>query len=114
MGVLSDKLARWGVLLQDPSMLFWASALLSNLVSNVPAVMLLLPSAPHPASGPILAVSSTLAGKLLVVGSIANIIVLEQAGRLGVAISAKAHVPVGVPVTVLTLVLAYLWLLAIS
>jgi len=81
----------------------------SNLVSNVPAVMLLLPSASHPASGPILALSSTLAGNLLVVGSIANIIVVEQAARLGVEITAKTHARVGVVVTLVTLALAFAW-----
>jgi Na+/H+ antiporter NhaD/arsenite permease-like protein len=90
--------------------LYWASALLSNLVSNVPAVMLLLPSATHPAAGPLLALSSTLAGNLLVVGSIANIIVVDQAAQLGVNISAKTHARVGIPVTGITLALAFLWL----
>jgi Na+/H+ antiporter NhaD/arsenite permease-like protein len=109
MGVFLGKLASWGVALDHPAVLFWASALFSNLVSNVPAVMLLLPSASHPASGPILALSSTLAGNLLVVGSIANIIVVEQAARLGVEITAKTHARVGVVVTLITLALAFAW-----
>ena len=86
------------------------TALLSNLVSNVPAVMLLLPHASHPLAGPILALSSTLAGNLLIVGSIANMIVVEQADALGVRIGWRRHAAVGVPVTLATLALAALWL----
>jgi Na+/H+ antiporter NhaD/arsenite permease-like protein len=72
--------------------------------------MLLLPHASHPLAGPILALASTLAGNLLIVGSIANIIVVEQAGALGVRIGWRRHARVGIPVTLATLVLAALWL----
>jgi len=47
----------------------------------------------------------------LVVGSIANIIVLDQARRLGVEIGWRRHARVGVPVTIATLALAWVWLL---
>ena len=88
-----------------------STAVLSNLVSNVPAVMLLLPHASHPLAGPILALaSSTLAGNLLIVGSIANIIVVEQAGALGVRIGWRRHARVGIPVTLATLAIAAVWL----
>lgn len=91
--------------------LFGVTAAVSNLVSNVPAVMLLLPAAKaHPQAGPILALASTLAGNLLVVGSIANIIVVEQAGRLGVPIGWRDHAKVGMPITLLTLAVAAAWL----
>jgi len=103
-------LAGHGVDLTHPAWLFAASAVLSNLVSNVPAVMLLLPSAVHPLSGPLLALASTLAGNLFLVGSIANLIVVEQAGRLGVAIGWREHLRIGVPVTAVTLGIAALWL----
>jgi Na+/H+ antiporter NhaD/arsenite permease-like protein len=83
---------------------------LSNLVSNVPAVMLLLPTADHPQAGAVLALASTLAGNLFIVGSIANIIVVDQAGRLGVHVSWKQHARIGVPVTAATLALAAGWL----
>jgi Na+/H+ antiporter NhaD/arsenite permease-like protein len=99
-----------GVDLGDGRWLFGVTALLSNLVSNVPAVMLLLPHASHPLAGPILALSSTLAGNLLIVGSIANMIVVEQADALGVRIGWRRHAAVGVPVTLATLALAALWL----
>ena len=91
--------------------LFAFTVALSNLVSNVPAVMLLLPAARSGThAGPALALASTLAGNLLIVGSIANIIVVDQAARLGVKIGWRAHAKVGVPVTLLTLALAAVWL----
>jgi Na+/H+ antiporter NhaD/arsenite permease-like protein len=99
-----------GVDLADARILFPATAVLSNLVSNVPAVMLLLPYASHPLAGPVLALSSTLAGNLLIVGSIANIIVVEQARALGVRVSWREHARVGIPVTLATLALAAAWL----
>jgi Na+/H+ antiporter NhaD/arsenite permease-like protein len=107
---MMGAVARTGVEVSQPAWLFGSTVVLSNLVSNVPAVMLLLPVAKHPLAGPILALSSTLAGNLLIVGSIANIIVVDQAARLGVRISWGRHARVGVPVTVITLAIAALWL----
>jgi len=94
--------------------LFAITAILSNLVSNVPATMLLLPAAsahgdPHLA-GSVLALSSTLAGNLFIAGSIANIIVVNQAERLGVHIGWREHARAGVPVTLATLLIAAGWL----
>jgi Na+/H+ antiporter NhaD/arsenite permease-like protein len=99
-----------GVDIESPPLLFVTAAGLSNLVSNVPAAMLLLPAATHPKSGPLLALSTTLAGNLLVVGSIANIIVIAQAERLGISVGWARHARIGVPVTLLTLTFAALWL----
>jgi Na+/H+ antiporter NhaD/arsenite permease-like protein len=106
----SAALRAGGVDLSDPRHLFPATVLLSNLVSNVPAVMLLLPHATHPLAGPVLALASTLAGNLLIVGSIANIIVVDQARGLGVRIGWREHARVGVPVTLATLAIAAAWL----
>jgi len=90
------------------------SAVLSNLVSNVPAVMLftrLVPQLPHPDLAWLaLAMSSTLAGNLTILGSIANLIVVEGAARHGVRISFMDYLKVGVPVTVVSLALGILWL----
>jgi len=110
--------ARWvadaaaaGLPLDHAATLFGASFVLSNIVSNVPAVMLLLPVAgTHPLGGPLLALSSTLAGNLFIVGSIANIIVVDAAARAGVAIDWRRHAAVGVPVTLATLAVAAGWL----
>ena len=111
---LSTILAGAGIDLHNLPWLFGVTVVLSNLVSNVPSVMLLLPYATAPLAGPLLALASTLAGNLLVVGSIANIIVIDQAGRLGVKISWREHARVGVPVTLATLAFAALWLLLVS
>src|SRR5512143_615520 len=77
MSRLVADLAAAGVHLERPAILFGTTFVLSNVVSNVPAVMLLLPLASHPLAGPLLALVSTLAGNLLIVGSIANIIVVD-------------------------------------
>jgi len=99
-----------GADLTEAPVLFAVTAVLSNVVSNVPAVMLLLPAARDALDGAVLALSSTLAGNLIIVGSIANIIVVDQAARLGVEIDWRRHARVGVPVTLLTLALAAGWL----
>lgn len=96
--------------LEHPTTLFAATFLLSNIVSNVPAVMLLLPVATHELAGPLLALVSTLAGNLLIVGSIANIIVVDAAKRQGIVIDWRMHARVGIPVTALTLAIAAAWL----
>ena len=99
-----------GVDVASPALLFAVTVVLSNVVSNVPAVMLLLPVATHPLAGATLALASTLAGNLFIVGSIANIIVVEQARTLDIRISWREHARIGVPVTLLTLALAAAWL----
>ena len=99
-----------GIDLAHPGWLFVVTPLLSNLVSNVPATMLLLPSAFTPLAGAVLALASTLAGNLLLVGSIANLIVAELAAPLGVVLGWREHARVGIPITLLTLALAGAWL----
>jgi Na+/H+ antiporter NhaD/arsenite permease-like protein len=108
------SLAANGFDLNREGPLFVAGFLLSNLVSNVPAVMLLLPTASGMHAGTVLALSSTLAGNLFIVGSIANIIVVHEAERRGIAIDWRRHARVGVPVTLATLGITavYLWLRA--
>ncbi len=99
-----------GLDLSQPWPLFGATLALSNLVSNVPAVMLLLPGATASTAGPTLALVSTLAGNLLIVGSIANIIVVDAARRAGVVIDWRRHARTGLPVTLLSLAFTALWL----
>lgn len=99
-----------GVDLAHPAWLFAITALLSNIISNVPAVMLLLPVAQTPQDRLLLALASTLAGNLFLLGSIANLIVAEQAARLGVFLTWRKHLRIGLPVTLATFALAALWL----
>jgi Na+/H+ antiporter NhaD/arsenite permease-like protein len=109
-GRVMAELGSSGVDLREPAVLFGTVFALSNVVSNVPAVMLLLPAATHPMAGAVLALASTLAGNLLIVGSIANIIVVDAARRRGILIDWRRHARVGVPVTLATLTLAGAWL----
>jgi Na+/H+ antiporter NhaD/arsenite permease-like protein len=108
---------RWAWLQGDPvGPLSLASAALSNVVSNVPAVLLFkpvvaaMPEAQGETAWLALALSSTLAGNLTVLGSVANLIVVEGARREGVIITFWDYVKAGVPVTVLTLALGVGWL----
>jgi len=94
--------------------LFMTSFVLSNVLSNVPAVMLLLPTTIGEHAGTVLALSSTLAGNLLIVGSIANIIVVNEAARNGIRIDWREHAKLGVPVSAASLMISsfYLWFLS--
>lgn len=96
-----------GADLTRPATLVPTVALLGNLVGNVPAVMLLLPFVGRePATGYALALASTFAGNAVLVGSIANLIVAEQAERLGIRFGFREHLSAGLPVTLISLALA--------
>jgi Na+/H+ antiporter NhaD/arsenite permease-like protein len=92
------------------------SAVLSNVVSNVPAVLLFKPIIPtlptdvQETAWLALAMSSTLAGNLTVLGSVANLIVVENARKEGISITLAEYCRVGVPVTLITLALGIAWL----
>jgi Na+/H+ antiporter NhaD/arsenite permease-like protein len=87
------------------------AALLSNLVSNVPAVLVFKTFVPHladPARAWItLAMASTLAGNLTLLGSVANLIVAQRA-RAEVVITFREYLRAGVPLTILTLAIGVL------
>jgi len=90
------------------------TAVLSNLVSNVPAVLVLKPfvlnlSDPHRA-WLVIAMASTLAGNFTMVGSVANLIVAHRATDRGIAISFWTHFRLGAPLTLATLAFGLLWL----
>jgi Na+/H+ antiporter NhaD/arsenite permease-like protein len=85
------------------------SAILSNLISNVPAVMLLAPFVSSIGSSTVwltLAASSTLAGNATILGAAANVIVAETGERMEVNISFWRFIKVGLPVTVVTLIIS--------
>jgi Na+/H+ antiporter NhaD/arsenite permease-like protein len=95
---------RFGLDRTAPMSIF--TALLSNVVSNVPAVLVFkgfVSRLADPAHAWVtLAMSSTLAGNLTVVGSVANLIVIEKARR-EVEISFWEYAKAGVPLTALSL-----------
>jgi Na+/H+ antiporter NhaD/arsenite permease-like protein len=99
--------------LDRPAVLSAVAAVLSNVASNVPAVLIFKPLVPHLADPRsawlILAMSSTLAGNLTVLGSVANLIVIQKAKRQ-VAISFWEYFRVGLPLTLVTIAVGVLLL----
>ena len=109
------SLERWHALLQSPVVLVSGlSVMLSNLVSNVPAVLLFKPLMEVMPQKELawlsLAMSSTLAGNLTLLGSVANLIVVEYARRSGTDLSFMEYLKVGVPLTALTTLVGVAWL----
>ena len=89
------------------------TTIVSNIVSNVPAVLLLkffIPVSQPELWWKALALFSTLAGNLTITGSIANLIVVEIARRQHVEISARDYFVVGFPLTIVTTAIGALWL----
>ncbi|MDN5271781.1 anion transporter [Chloroflexus sp. MS-CIW-1] len=86
------------------------SVILSNLISNVPAVLLLQGLVPAFADQQrawlTLAATATLAGNLTLLGSVANLIMAELAARWGVRVTFSAYLKVGLPVTILTVIVS--------
>ncbi len=91
-----------------------SSAILSNVISNVPAVLMfksVVPQMPRvEQSWLVLAMATTLAGNLTLLGSVANLIVAESARRRGVRLEFTEYLKVGVPLTLVTLSWGTLWL----
>ena len=114
--------------LLTPDMIAWAkniglddvwrlsgfTAVLSNVMSNVPAVLALRPFIPGLENPErawlVVAMSSTLAGNFTLLGSVANLIVAEKARAEGIEISFMTYLRVGLPVTVLSLAFGIWWL----
>jgi len=105
---LLDYFGRW---VANPIGLLIVTTGLSNLISNVPTVLLLQSFIAQDAtqSWLLLAASSTLAGNLTLFGSVANLIMVEAAGSQGYSLSFWEHLRFGVPLTLITLVVTYLW-----
>ena len=117
----SGMIGRWGAgisaLLESRSTatLVLASLVGSNTIGNVPLVMLMLSVLPDWTAADLhaLALFSTLCGNFLIVGSVANIIAVERARDQGVTIGFADYASIGVPVTLLSLAMAYLWMVFI-
>ena len=87
------------------------STVVSQLVSNVPLTMLLLPilkNVPGDTLWIALAAGSTLGGNLTIIGAVANIIVVEGAAREGIHIGFIEFLKVGAVVTAITIGVAIL------
>lgn len=115
---LLDGMRATGLDLNDPLALYLVGGTLSNIVGNNPAVMLLIPfltpGSQAEALGAALALGTGFSSNLIVFGSLAGIIVVEQAAASGVKISFGEFARAGVPVTVACMVMAAGWIMFIS
>jgi Na+/H+ antiporter NhaD/arsenite permease-like protein len=97
--------------LQSLPVLALVTAALSNLLNNAAAVMLLLNvvDLAHPETAYTLALANSFGGSLLIIGSVSNIIVVQQARASGINISLYDFARLGVPVTLAALGGLILW-----
>ena len=105
-------LAHGGFNLDAPATLALTTAGLSNLINNSAAVMLLLKAVnlSQPATAYILALANSFGGSLIILGSVSNIIVVQQARALGIRISFWDFARLGIPVTLAALVGLLIWI----
>ena len=100
--------------LDDKFVLGAVTAVLSNVVSNVPAVLLLkpfIPNLPDPQRAwLVVAMAATLAGNFTLVGSVANLIVAQRAKARGVELGFWSYFKVGAPLTLATILIGLAWL----
>lgn len=100
---------------RGPAALAGVAIVLSNLVSNVPAVLLFRPVIPHfpnPQQAWLtLAFATTYAGNLTLIGSVANLIVAETAKNRGVHLGFVEYLKAGVPITLLSLTVGIVWMI---
>jgi Na+/H+ antiporter NhaD/arsenite permease-like protein len=93
------------------------ASVLSNIISNVPAVLMLSPIIKEMINPEkiwlTLALSSTFAGNLTLLGSVANLIVVEMARKRGVNIKFTEYLKSGVIITIISLVFGVTWLIFI-
>jgi Na+/H+ antiporter NhaD/arsenite permease-like protein len=110
--IVMNRLGNFGIELHNLYVLTGLSVILSNLFSNVPATMLLIPSLDplELSQWYTLGTSSTFAGNLFLLGSIANLIVVEQASSFNIKISFLQHAAVGIPVTLASLLILIVWI----
>ncbi len=115
-----DWLTELQLLPDQMSVLAPATLIASNTIGNVPATMVFLSLWPFGDPGPLygLAILSTLAGNFLLVGSLANIIMVERAalpgpdGQPGIRVSFADFARAGIPMTLASLAVSCLWLWA--
>lgn len=106
-----QRMAQSGFNLNAPGNLTLTTAVLSNLAGNSAAVMLLLKvvNLAVPATPYILALANSFGGSLIIIGSVSNIIVVQQAHDMGIKISFWDFARLGVPVTIAALAGVLIW-----
>jgi Na+/H+ antiporter NhaD/arsenite permease-like protein len=104
-------LARGGLNLQSPSVLAVVTVALSNLINNSAAVLLLVKvvNVGHPTTAYVLALANSFGGSLIILGSVSNIIVVQQARDLGINISFRDFARLGIPVTLAAMACLLAW-----
>jgi Na+/H+ antiporter NhaD/arsenite permease-like protein len=113
--VTPDVIATVGSLrLDNIAILSGITAVLSNIVSNVPAVLVLktfVAGHAHPQRAwLVIAMAATLAGNFTLVGSVANLIVAQRAKAHGVEVDFWSYFKVGAPLTLVTIAMGVVWL----
>ena len=112
-GFFQDLMQRTGLDLGSVEGLMGGGILISQLVSNVPFVALILPALGQAGAGTAqylaLAAGSTIAGNLLILGAASNIIVLQNAERHGAGFSFWEFARVGIPLTLLQAAVYWVW-----
>ena len=115
-----DQTVQWlghgGFNLNAPLTLAVTTAILSNLINNSAAVMLLLKvvNLAHPTTAYILALANSFGGSLIILGSVSNIIVVQQARALGIKISFWDFAKLGIPVTLASLAALLIWIAMVT
>lgn len=103
-----------GVAINTIPMIFVVSILLSQLISNVPLVALYLPLLQQTAAGTkeiiALAVGSTIAGNMLILGAASNVIIIQNAEKKGETLSFLEFAKIGIPLTILNAFVYWLFL----
>jgi len=111
-----SRLAQGGFDINAPVNLALATAALSNLISNSPAVLLLLKVADlsRPDAAYVLALANSFGGSLIILGSVSNIIVVQQARAMGIKISFRDFARLGIPVTLAALAGLLAWIALVA
>lgn len=115
-----DQTVQWaaakGLHLESSLTLAAVTALLSNLIGNSAAVMLLIKTAnvTQPPAAYVLALANSFGGSLIIVGSVSNLIVVQQARELGIKISFRDFARIGIPVTLAALAGLVIWTIVMN
>ncbi len=110
-GLLQHLIESWDITggLTGIGILHGLSLVLSQIVSNVPYTIFMIPILNNSGDNVLwltLASASTLAGNATIIGAMANLIVIETAGKMGVNITFREFLKPGIIATLLTMLLS--------